>query len=158
MPVNAPQPWVVLLVATLVAFAWHALLALLWRIQPAFAYGLLVLVPMLGALLLALLMAWLVRCWSQAYDWSDRHLLALASGALVAHSVIGGLIFHHTVADLIGLIILGLVTILLLALFAIRIHGRDGGDISPSVETSTGKKQSYVNEEQPQALLKNKEK
>ncbi|HZR39370.1 MAG TPA: hypothetical protein VFB12_04595 [Ktedonobacteraceae bacterium] len=135
--VSAPQPWVVLLVSGIAAFLWLALLGMLWWVQPAFARWPLVLFPMLSALAVLGVMIWLVRQWAQSRDWSDRHLLALCSGALVSHTLVGILVITHTTADRVGLIVLGLVMIVLLVLFAIRVRARVRSDDSPSAESGS---------------------
>ena len=124
LQLKAPQPRAVLLVSVIGAFAGLALPALLWRAQPAFAHFPLVLVPLLGTLGIVAAMIWLVRHWAQAGDWSDRHRLALAGGALLAHSVVGGLIFTKTASQGITILVLTLVMIGLLGLFAIKVRGR----------------------------------
>jgi hypothetical protein len=121
---KAPQPWVVLMVTCIASLIWHSLLALLWRILPAFASWPLVLVPMLGALALVGAMVWRVRRWAAMRGWNDRHQLALASGALVSHSLIGGAILTRTTVDRIGVAVLGFATIVVLVLFTIRVRER----------------------------------
>lgn len=133
--ISAPPAWVVLLVTGIGGLCWHALLVLLWRVQPAFAHAPLVLVPMLGAILIAGVMAWLVRHWSAARGWSDRHLLALASGALVSHTLIGDLIFPKTTVDRVGLVVLGLAMTGLLVLFASRVRDRVTAEVNASAES-----------------------
>jgi hypothetical protein len=114
----------VLLVTCLASLIWHALLALLWRIQPAFARWPLVLVPMLVAIAVPGAMIWLLPRWTATRDWSDRHRLALVSGALISHNLIGGVILTKTTADRVGVALLGLVMVVLLVLFAIRVRDR----------------------------------
>ena len=121
---NAPQPWVVLLVIGTGACVGQALNSLLWRVQPAFAQFPLVLVPMLGTLVVLAAMIWLVRNFAQARDWSDRHLLALVSGTLIAHTGVGGLIFSKTMAKGVAIGVLGLAMMILLVLFAVRVRHR----------------------------------
>src|SRR5262249_48803885 len=121
---NAPQPWVVLLVTGIASLTWHALLALLWRSQPAFADWPLVLVPMLGALIVVAGMTWLLRRWAATPDWNDRHRPALVIGAVVSHSLIGGTILTKSPADRVGVAALGLVAIIGLLLFARRVCAR----------------------------------
>lgn len=129
--VTAPRPWVVLLVTFVLSLVWHGLLAALWRIEPAFARWPLVLAPMLGALAVLVMIAWLLRRWSGARDWNDRHRLAVAAGAVLSHSLVGGALLTHTAADRAGVALLGLATIVLLLLLALRIresvrHAGDG--------------------------------
>jgi hypothetical protein len=123
---SAPAPWTVLLTTFSGSLIWHRLLALLWRIQPAFASWPLVLVPMLGGATVAAVMASLVRHWATARDWNDRHRLAVASGALVSQSLIGGAILPTTTVDRVGVAVLGAVTIAMLAPFATRLRARAG--------------------------------
>jgi hypothetical protein len=121
---NAPHPWAVLLVTCVASLTWHALLALLWRVQPAFAEWPLAVGPLLGAILVVAAMAWLLSRWTATRGWDDRHRLALVSGALVSHSLIGGAIFAKTTVDRVGVAGLGVVVIVLLLLFASRVQNR----------------------------------
>lgn len=120
---NAPRPWVIFLVISISGFTWHTLL-FLWHIQPLFSDWPLVLAPILGTVVIAGGIAWLVNRWSQASDWNDRHILALASGAVICHTLVGLLDPTHTTADRIGLAILGLAMVGLLTWFAMRVHNR----------------------------------
>ncbi|WP_236601041.1 hypothetical protein [Ktedonobacter sp. SOSP1-85] len=121
---NAPSPLMVMLIIGIGAFVGQALASLLWRLQPAFAAFPLVLFPLLGTLLVIAAMIWLVRRFAQAHNWTDCHHLALASGALIAHIVVGGLIFSDTMAEGMAIAALGLVVIILLMLFAIQVRNR----------------------------------
>lgn len=121
--INAPRPWVVLLVIGISGFVWQAA-QFLWAIQPLFSRWPLVLVPVLATLILGGGVAWLVNRWSRAHDWGDLHLLALASGAVICHILIGVLANAQTTADRIGLIVLGLAMIGMLTWLAFRLHKR----------------------------------
>ena len=123
LPFNAPQPWGVLLVIGSSGFIWQAS-QFLWAIQPRFSDWPLVLVPLLNTLLIGGGVTWLLRRWSRARDWGDLHLLALASGAVLCHILIGLLAYTQTTADRIGLIILGLAMMGWLTWLAFRIHSR----------------------------------
>jgi hypothetical protein len=107
-----------------VSLVWHTMLVVLWRILPALSLWPLVLVPMLGSIIVVVTVFWLLRYWARARGWNDRHRLALASGALVSHNLIGSAILTHTAADRIGAFVLGLVTIVLLFLFSLRVRDR----------------------------------
>ncbi len=122
--INAPHPWAVFLVIGISGLIWQASSWSLWHIQPLFSAWPLVLVPALGSLLIAGGVAWLVDHWSQAQDWNNLHLLALASGAVICHILIGLLVLANTTADRIGLAVLGLAMAGLLTWLTIRIRRR----------------------------------
>jgi hypothetical protein len=82
---------------------------------------------MLGAIALGVVMIWLVRSWAKSHNWNDLHLLALASGALVP----------QTTTARVGLIVLGLVMIVLLALFALQARGRVHHNVDTPTENSS---------------------
>jgi hypothetical protein len=120
----APAPWAVVAVTTALSLIWHCLLVLSWRVHPAFANGMLVVVPMLGASAVAVAMAWLVRQWSESADWNDRHRLAVVSGALMSHSFFGAAVLTKSMANRVGVGVLDLVMIGLFILFANRVRDR----------------------------------
>jgi len=103
--------------------------AILWRIQPVFAQWPLALVPMLSAIAVAGAVAGLVRRWAAARNWSDVHQLAIVSGAVISHSLIGAVIFTSTTFDRIGITVLGLT---LLSMFAIRVRQQTHSAIAPA--------------------------
>jgi hypothetical protein len=121
---NSPQPPMVFVITCVGSLIWHASLALLWRIQPAFARWPLVLAPMLGAAAVFVMMLWLLRQWAATRDWNDRHRLALAAGALFSHGLFGSAILAKTRVDRAGALVLLLVTMLVLFLFASRLRRR----------------------------------
>jgi len=121
---NAPQPSLVFLAAFVASLVWHALVVLTRRIEPAFADLPLVLVPILGALAIAVSMAGLLRHWGSASGWNDRNRLALASVAVVSHNIMGGAILTKTTTDRVAVAGLGLALVILLILFAIRVRHR----------------------------------
>ncbi len=137
LPVNAPTPWLILLVAALSGFAWQFLLIELKRFIPAITQGALVLLPLLGALAIAGLVIVLVRRWARARNWNDLHRLALLSGALIAHTFFGVLVLTQTTLDRVGLIILGLVMTILLALFAILLRRTLPASRDTAIESSS---------------------
>ncbi|MFG1965912.1 hypothetical protein [Nonomuraea sp. NPDC049028] len=112
-----PGSWTVAVFGGIVAFGYLALLFPFGgATQPAFTRGNWVVVPMLAAAALAVLAWWLVRRWTTSGAWSDRHSLALAGGALVAHTAFGVLANAATLTERAELTALGLVMIGLLAL------------------------------------------
>lgn len=123
LQVNAPHPWVVLLVIGISGLIWQTS-QFLWAIQPLFSDWPLVLVPLLGTLLIGGGVTWLLSRWSRARDWGDLHLLALASGVVICHISIGLLAYTQTTADRIGLIVLGLAMMGWLTWLAFHIHRR----------------------------------
>ncbi|MEZ4616028.1 MAG: hypothetical protein R2867_11070 [Caldilineaceae bacterium] len=120
---TAPKPWLVGLVALVLAVAWFALLDLPHLLR----VGALVLLPMGLDLLLAGGVATLLRRWSAAGSlWRDRHRLALILGALPV-SIAWGFLFV-TAGNRIDQLFLGgagLITLLLLVFFAWRLGHRD---------------------------------
>jgi hypothetical protein len=124
---SALSPWLVGLLAFVIAGAWFALLDLphVFRSSP------LVLVPILAELALAAGFVALIRRWSGPdHAWTDLHRLALACGALLASMLVG--FFFVTAGnpiDQLGQGIASIATIALLALFAWRLHRRDRGAV-----------------------------
>ncbi|MEU6432233.1 hypothetical protein ABZ860_40550 [Microbispora sp. NPDC046973] len=98
--------------------------------QPAFTHGGWVIVPMTAAAVLAVTAAWLLRRWTAGGLWTDRHSLALASGALVAHTAFGLVSNTDTVADRAGLAAVGLVMMCLLAVLGRRVAGRTSSTVA----------------------------
>jgi uncharacterized membrane protein len=123
LQINAPHPWLVFLVIGISGFIWHFLADPNGTV-PMFARWPLVLLPMVGAVVIIVGIAWLVNRWSRAADWNDLHLLALASGAVICHTVVGDLALTHTLGDRIGLIVMALLMAGFLIWLALRIHRR----------------------------------
>ncbi|MFI6793104.1 hypothetical protein ACIBG4_37830 [Nonomuraea sp. NPDC050383] len=120
-PRTVPTPPVVACLAGVVAFGYLALLFPFGGARhPAFTEGGWVVVPMVAAALLAVVAGVLLRRWTAHGGWGDRHSLALAGGALVAHTVFGVIANGENVTDRVSLAVLGLVMIGLLALLARR--------------------------------------
>ncbi|MEV0150450.1 MULTISPECIES: hypothetical protein [unclassified Nonomuraea] len=118
---TVPAPPVVACLAGVVAFGYLALLFPFGGARhPAFTEGGRVVVPMVAAALLAVVAGVLLRRWSAPGGWGDRHSLALAGGALVAHTVFGVIANGENATDRVSLAVLGLVMIGLLALLARR--------------------------------------
>jgi hypothetical protein len=132
----APSPWTVLSVGLGAGFFWQAILILTRVFFPAFVQGVLVLIPMLGAVALAILVFWLVSSWIKLRSWNDLQWLSLASGALIAHTIFGILFLTVTPLDKLSLAVLGAGMVLLLILFAIRLRGRPQADIDVGGATS----------------------
>jgi hypothetical protein len=117
----APAPRVAGVLGGVAGFGYLALLFPFGGAsQPAFTHGGWVAAPMLAALVLAVLAGWLVRRWTAAGGWTDRHSLWLAGGALVGHTAFGVLANASTVAERLELSALGLVMVALLALLGRR--------------------------------------
>jgi hypothetical protein len=78
--------------------------------QPAFTRGSWVIVPMIAAAAIAVISLRIVRRMSQSSSWTDRHTLAVISGALVAHSIGGIVTVAHTTVDRLGLVVIIVLT------------------------------------------------
>ncbi|QBD76101.1 hypothetical protein EPA93_08800 [Ktedonosporobacter rubrisoli] len=72
----------------------------------------------------AALAIWLAWHWSQTNGWSGLHRLALASGALMAHTVFGIFALTYNIINKIGFLVLGLIMPGLLLLFTTQIQAR----------------------------------
>ncbi|MEU6711447.1 hypothetical protein ABZ897_08175 [Nonomuraea sp. NPDC046802] len=121
VPRTIPAPPVVACLAGVVAFGYLALLFPFGDARhPAFTQGGWVVVPMVAAALLAVVAGVLLRRWTAHGGWRDRHSLALASGALVAHTVFGVIANGENTTDRVSLAALGVVMVGLLALLARR--------------------------------------
>ncbi|MEU1736860.1 hypothetical protein [Streptosporangium sp. NPDC020145] len=90
--------------------------------RPFFTHGGWVAVPMTAAAVLAVGAGWLLRRWTAGGLWTDGHSLALAAGALVAHTAFGLVSNADTVADRISLAAVGVVMAALLALLGRRVR------------------------------------
>jgi hypothetical protein len=130
-PERVPSPWVVLLVAGISGFAWQFVLIWLRHFLPVLFAGAWVVLPMLLVVIMAGAVGWLVQQWARSHNWSDLHLLALASGALIAHTLFGALVLTQTTVDRLGLLALGLVMIAMLILLAFRLRARGSYDATP---------------------------
>lgn len=124
-PGTPPSPVRAGLAAGLASFAFLTLLfPFAGATQPAFTHGGWVLLPMSAALVLAAGSAPLLHLWSTTSGWQDGHLLALASGALVAHTAFGASAAAHTTLNRIGLVVLGGLMVGGLVLLARRVRAR----------------------------------
>ncbi|WP_431913538.1 hypothetical protein [Nonomuraea jabiensis] len=118
---TVPAPPIVACLTGVAAFGYLALLFPFGGAQhPAFTQGGRVAVPMVAAALLAVATGVLLRRWTAHDGWRDRHSLALASGALVAHTVFGVIANGENTTDRLSLSALGIVMIVLLTLLARR--------------------------------------
>ncbi len=93
--------------------------------QPGFTHGWWVLVPMALGAVLAVTGYRLIRRWSSSAGWTGRHALALAGGAMVAHSLFG-ILAATTTVDRVGLLVIAALTAGLCLLGARRLTRRAG--------------------------------
>ncbi|GHO49781.1 hypothetical protein [Ktedonospora formicarum] len=121
---SAPSPWLVLLLGGIAGFLWQLVLMSTSHFFPALVQGALVLIPVVVALALVAVVIWLLNSWTKTYNWGKAHLLALVSGALIAHTVFGILFLTDSMTELLGQIILGLLITILLVLCAFRLARR----------------------------------
>ena len=129
-----PSPWQL---AGIGLVATTAILSLLFPLpgaeQPAFTEGNWTFVPMAAALLLFAMGIALVRQWSGRDGWTDRHVLFMATGAMIGHSAAGIAIFARSPLDRWGLVAIIVVTAVLAALLARRPHLAPTGDRKPAL-------------------------
>ncbi|OPG08059.1 hypothetical protein [Microbispora sp. GKU 823] len=123
-PLSPPAPVAAGVFGAVAAFGYLALLFPFGgATQPAFTHGGWVIVPMSAAAVLAVTAARRLRRWTAGGLWTDRHSLALASGALIAHTAFGLISNTDTAADRLGLAAVGLVMMCLLALLGRKVTG-----------------------------------
>ncbi|MBO0779969.1 MAG: hypothetical protein J2P37_14190 [Ktedonobacteraceae bacterium] len=120
-----PNPFGIVLLTGISAFLALGIPALLWRFVPALSHFPLVLISLLLPPCMALILLSCLAHWARSPHWNDRHLLALVSGMLIAHTVVGGLLFRKTGVEAGALVIMGLVMVAFLAGLAVQIHRRE---------------------------------
>lgn len=125
-PRTAPGPLVVFMIISIAGFIWHSSLALLWRVKPDFAQWPLCLIPMLAAIAILFSTFGLLRRWGKAVNWSNGHRLAVASGATIAHTAIGGMILAHTTMDRVGSSLLTVIFLVFLTMHVGRQARKEG--------------------------------
>ncbi|MFI7534223.1 hypothetical protein [Streptosporangium sp. NPDC049376] len=122
-PAGPPGPVVAGGFGVVVVFGYLALLFPFGgATRPFFTHGGWVAAPMTAAAVLAVGAGWLLRRWTAGGLWTDGHSLALAAGALVAHTAFGLVSNTDTVADRISLAAVGVVMAALLALLGRRVR------------------------------------
>ena len=99
--------------------------ALFWRLLPVMTQFPLVLVLLLDPPVVALILIWRLERWTRSSHWNDRHLLALISGMLIAHSVIGGLLLSKTAVEAGALAVMGLLMVVFLGGLSVQIRRRE---------------------------------
>jgi hypothetical protein len=119
-----PKPFVILLFSGISAFLALGIPALLWRSFPILTQFPLVLVPLLAPPVVALILIWRLVDWTHSSYWNDRHLLALVSGMLIAHSAVGALLFSKTGVERGALAVMGLLMVIFLGWLSIQIRRR----------------------------------
>ncbi|MEV4224071.1 hypothetical protein [Nonomuraea sp. NPDC049725] len=120
------------LAGLLAALGTGAFLVLLipYGTPPAFGDGSWTLLPMALAALVAGGAGWLFHRWSGG--WTDRHTIWAAGGALVTHTLFGGVVFATAPADRLGQLALAVLTVLLLVLLARRSPARASPPAPPA--------------------------
>jgi apolipoprotein N-acyltransferase len=118
----APAPVVAGIGAAGAAFLWFTL-TVSWAMFGAWARAVPAFVPLLLALILAITCGLVARRWTRAVGWSDRHRLAVLSGALVTAMAEG--FVSNDLSDpvnLIGKIVLNAVAVGALVLLARKLR------------------------------------
>lgn len=115
-----PPPLRVAVVAGVASSTFLAALVLPGHWFPAVMDGPAVLVAISVAVGTAVVAGRRIASWAGADGWGDRHLLALAGGSIVGHTVIWALTQPRTTTDRVGVMVLLVVTLVLLSLLARR--------------------------------------
>lgn len=121
---TTPAVPTVAIVSFVAGFAFNCVALGLVYYVPRFGRGAMILVPIAGTLLIAGATTWLVARWRATSGFADRHRLAVAGGALVAHTSFGVWLVARTPVNRIGLLGAGIVMIVLLLLLARRVRAR----------------------------------
>ncbi|MER7130148.1 hypothetical protein [Streptosporangium saharense] len=125
--VEPPRPVVAGVLGGVVVFGYLALLFPFGgATRPFFTHGGWTVVPMVAAAVLAVGAGWLLRRWAAGDPWTPGHSLALAAGALVAHTAFGLVSNADTTTDRLGLAAVGVVMVALLALLGRRVASSRG--------------------------------
>lgn len=120
---TVPPPSALWLISGAAAFFFMALVfPFAGAHQPAFTHGSWVLAPMAAAAGIAAGLAWLIRRWSRSRRWGDTQMLSLAGGALIAHTAFGVIGVVQSAIDRVGLLVLGLLTVWMLAFLTRRLR------------------------------------
>lgn len=120
----APAPILAGIAAAGCAFLWFGL-TLLWSRWGAWALAVPAFVPLILALILAVVCCLVGRAWVGGPGWSDRHRLAVVTGALVVPMAVGFVTNDLTdPVKAIGKIVLNAMAVLVLALLARKVWRR----------------------------------
>ncbi|HEX4247710.1 MAG TPA: hypothetical protein VH008_07570 [Pseudonocardia sp.] len=127
--------------ATVAAVATLVWLGLLWPLghnagHPAIGFGGWVVIPMVIALVLAVVVGWLVARWCATPGFTDHDLIWLIGGALVGHSLhalASGLAGGSALVPVISAAVILVVTVLLLRKLDRHVSRRaPGGTVAPA--------------------------
>jgi len=120
---SVPAPWLVGLIAFLLSLPWFILAILPYILPPSVTTT----IPIMIGLGWAALAYFLIRYWSDSRAWRDIHRLALCSGGLLASMLAGFVINGSALSqlDLIGKVVLNVITVVLFTLLTRRVSQRD---------------------------------
>jgi len=126
-----------LMVSGLGTLAFIGPLLLLGRARLPLMQGPLALVPMTGALVVALVVSWFLCRSARSAGFGDVHLVAQASGGVIAHTVCGDVAFSLSPEDAVARAALAAAAAGLLAPLAGRVRRaggqrHDGCDLTPT--------------------------
>jgi len=122
---SAPRPWLVRLIAVVLALPWFALIFLAYGAMPTLPAA----IPLVAGLALAGVAFSLINHWAKSPAWQDSSRLALIDGGLAASMLAGFLIFKLSGAlpiDVVGKLVLNLVAIVLLVRLGRGVQFRTG--------------------------------
>lgn len=122
LPRRSPPPWIVGLTAMAFGFPWWVLMALIFAPRPSLPLWL----PLIGGSVWAAVAFLVIRRWSRASGWNDRHRWALAFAALLVCILAGflGSSLWPTI-DLVGKVALNAIAVVGMIFLARGIWRRE---------------------------------
>lgn len=105
--------------------------------QPAFTHGAWAFLPMTAAAAIAVFMLVAILRWSAGPGWSDAAVVGLITGALLAHTFAGVLVFGHDTVERSGLELMSGITFCLMLALGRTVTRRGAASLSRSSGSPT---------------------
>jgi hypothetical protein len=119
---SALPPWLIAVIALVLAFPWWGLIVLVFAPMPSVPLW----QPILAAVVWATIAFLLVQRWSATSGWNDRHRWSLAFGALLACMLLGYLGSSlWPISDLVAKLVLNLLAVWYMITLAQRVWRRE---------------------------------